>query len=447
MDSALADRLATSVDPKALAELRNNDRNPAVGRAIAGQFGAFLMQGLFQDASGDAIPMAGGTGGPAVSAMFASTMGRFAAAQDQLGLANTIYNSMTASHENAQGKPGAAAATPTTSASTPNSLESQSAFALTPYWQDGGHRPVGPVIRHVVVRSDAQTPSSTDAKTAATRSPAGTANAPLGTSRTAIPPKSSEASAPPETKAADPASGPTVQWRRMNISGWGQVLVPAKPASAGAPPATSSPDIGVARHRPEWTTGTVASSPANGDNEPTRPPTTATPASASNNSAIEHFSEEMAPALRQAAARLGVSPRILLAQAALETGWGRSVVGNNVFGVKAGGAWSGATVEARTQEVEGGHLIAQQGRFRSYSSVTQAVDDYVSLVSQSSRYRTALNAGNNVAAYANGLAAGGYATDPNYAAKLEQIADGPRMDDIVAALEEAAPGQLVSAHG
>ena len=90
MDSDMAARLAGSMDPKALGQLQNRNTDPNVARAVAGQFGAFLMQGMMQNADGRAMAVAGGTGGATVSAMFASAMGRFAMSGDKLGLADQI---------------------------------------------------------------------------------------------------------------------------------------------------------------------------------------------------------------------------------------------------------------------------------------------------------------------------------------------------------------------
>lgn len=153
------------------------------------------------------------------------------------------------------------------------------------------------------------------------------------------------------------------------------------------------------------------------------------------------FVNRLAPSLRQAAAQLGVSPRVLLAQAALETGWGRSVVGNNVFGVKAGSSWSGAVVTASTHEVSNGQNVARDATFRAYPSLAAAAQDYVALIADSGRYQHALGAGDDVAAYAKGLAAGGYATDGSYAAKLQAVAASPAMATALAAL--AAPASSV----
>ncbi|HTV89775.1 MAG TPA: glucosaminidase domain-containing protein, partial [Stellaceae bacterium] len=143
------------------------------------------------------------------------------------------------------------------------------------------------------------------------------------------------------------------------------------------------------------------------------------------------FAGRLGPLLDGAARQIGVSARVLLAQAALETGWGRSVVGNNVFGVKAGSTWSGSQVEAATHEVEGGRSVSQTASFRSYGSLEDAVRDFVSLVGGSSRYRAALGAGDNARNYAEGLIKGGYATDGDYPAKLAAVAASPAIEAAV----------------
>jgi flagellar protein FlgJ len=130
----------------------------------------------------------------------------------------------------------------------------------------------------------------------------------------------------------------------------------------------------------------------------------------------------LAPLLREAGSRLGVSPRLLLAQAALETGWGRSVVGNNIFGIKAGSSWTGPSVTAATHEYENGQRVAIRDAFRAYPSLEAAVHDFVALVSGSPRYRAALGAGDDAAGYARALLDGGWATDVDYVRKLETTA-------------------------
>ncbi len=137
---------------------------------------------------------------------------------------------------------------------------------------------------------------------------------------------------------------------------------------------------------------------------------------------IRSFARELRPMLIPAARQLGVSPRILLAHAALETGWGRSMVGNNLFGIKAGASWPGAQVSTATHEVENGERVSQVASFRAYPSLDASVQDYVALVAGSPRYQGLIGLGDDVAAYGRGLVESGYATDTLYQSKLEAIA-------------------------
>jgi peptidoglycan hydrolase FlgJ len=153
---------------------------------------------------------------------------------------------------------------------------------------------------------------------------------------------------------------------------------------------------------------------------------------------IAAFSQKLMPLLQKAGQQLGVSPKILLAQAAIETGWGRSVVGNNLFGIKAGSSWTGQKINAATHEYQNGEYVGITDAFRAYPSAEASVDDFVSLVSNSSRYRAVLGSGENVVAYAQGLMSGGWATDINYVHKLQSVATGPT---VAAAAASAPTGQ------
>jgi flagellar protein FlgJ len=142
------------------------------------------------------------------------------------------------------------------------------------------------------------------------------------------------------------------------------------------------------------------------------------------------FVQQVLPTIRQAAAALGVNPIGMLAQAALETGWGqrmpRTAAGNsslNLFGVKAGSEWSGARAVADTVEISGG--VAKQSRtaFRAYGSVQESVGDFARLLANSPRYREAIGAGGDARAYVQNIARAGYATDPDYANKLNEVLD------------------------
>ncbi|RJU11322.1 flagellar assembly peptidoglycan hydrolase FlgJ [Xanthomonas campestris] len=145
---------------------------------------------------------------------------------------------------------------------------------------------------------------------------------------------------------------------------------------------------------------------------------------------------------QKAARELGVDPRALVAQAALETGWGRRGIGNggdsnNLFGIKATG-WSGAKVTTGTHEYVNGVKTTETADFRAYGSAEESFADYVRLLKNNSRYQTALQAGTDIKGFARGLQQAGYATDPGYAAKIAAIANGPTIDRAVAAIGNAA---------
>lgn len=140
------------------------------------------------------------------------------------------------------------------------------------------------------------------------------------------------------------------------------------------------------------------------------------------------FLERIGPWARQAAQRLGVSPRTVMAHAALESGWGQRPVRDaqgqdslNLFGIKAQGGWQGASVDAQTTEYEDGQAVRQSQPFRQYTGLDATFADYVRLLSQSPRYQGALRTGDDVQAFAGALAQGGYATDPDYAQKLVRV--------------------------
>jgi peptidoglycan hydrolase FlgJ len=159
--------------------------------------------------------------------------------------------------------------------------------------------------------------------------------------------------------------------------------------------------------------GVSAPAPAGTETEPA---TTAQRAS---------FVRSLTPLAQAAGNSLGVAPDTLIAQAALETGWGRNVPADssgrsssNLFGIKATDSWRGASVQASTTEFDQGTPSSTQAAFRSYGSAAQSVGDYVSLLRGSSRYAGALDTGSDVQAFGSGLQRGGYATDPDYVNKL-----------------------------
>ncbi len=154
----------------------------------------------------------------------------------------------------------------------------------------------------------------------------------------------------------------------------------------------------------------------------------------------EAFVADLWPHAEQAAQRLGVDPRAIVAQAALETGWGQQIVqhpdgrsSHNLFGIKADGRWSGPQAGARTLEFRDGTLQREQASFRAYASPAESIADYAEFIATNPRYRDALTAG-DAARYLGELQQAGYATDPDYAAKIMRIFS---QDDFQAAVGAA----------
>ena len=142
----------------------------------------------------------------------------------------------------------------------------------------------------------------------------------------------------------------------------------------------------------------------------------------------KQFLASIKPWAEETADKLGVSPEVVAAHAALESGWGQQPLRkggadtNNLFGIKAGGNWRGAVADATTTEYEHGAMLKKTERFRSYPDAASAFRDYADLLSSNPRYQGALNTGADAHAFASGLARGGYATDPGYADKLSKLA-------------------------
>lgn len=140
-----------------------------------------------------------------------------------------------------------------------------------------------------------------------------------------------------------------------------------------------------------------------------------------------NFVNKLWPHAVDAAAELGVSPHVLLAQAALETGWGKHTLhgaeGNsfNLFNIKAGKSWKGDTVSVAATEFVNGKPVQQPASFRAYGSYSEAFADYARLLKTNPRYADALGQGGDAESFARGLQSGGYATDPQYAEKIMRV--------------------------
>jgi flagellar protein FlgJ len=143
------------------------------------------------------------------------------------------------------------------------------------------------------------------------------------------------------------------------------------------------------------------------------------------------FVDQVLPTIRNAAETLGLNPLAMLAQAALETGWGKRMARTadgapslNLFGIKADDTWNGARATANTVEYAGGVATLHHAAFRAYGSIEESVNDFANLLKGSPRYRHAAGAGQDAQAYIAGIGQSGYATDPEYANKLNEILHG-----------------------
>ena len=153
-------------------------------------------------------------------------------------------------------------------------------------------------------------------------------------------------------------------------------------------------------------------------------------------SSPKEFLESLWSFAKQAGEALKQNPKVILAQAALETGWGQFVASNrdgsnsfNLFGIKSGSAWTGAETEVSTLEYENGAPQRQLDSFRSYSSLADSFKDYVNLLTDNPRYEKAVSSTDDES-FVRGLQAGGYATDPNYADKILGILSNPVFDNL-----------------
>jgi flagellar protein FlgJ len=143
---------------------------------------------------------------------------------------------------------------------------------------------------------------------------------------------------------------------------------------------------------------------------------------------VREFLDKVGPHALAASRETGVPARFIVAQAALESGWGRSEIraadgspSYNLFGIKAGRGWSGNTVETATTEYVNGAMVKTAEKFRAYGSYAEAFQDYARLLRSNGRYSEALASGDDPFKFARGLQKGGYATDPRYAEKIARV--------------------------
>lgn len=143
------------------------------------------------------------------------------------------------------------------------------------------------------------------------------------------------------------------------------------------------------------------------------------------------FVEALMPLAEAVASDIGVDPKVLLAQAALETGWGKHLIqrgeggsSHNLFNIKADNRWNGDSVATMTLEFRDGVAQKERAAFRAYGSYEQSFRDYISFLKDSPRYQLALQSAADPYAYLSQLQQAGYATDPQYAQKITNILDG-----------------------
>ncbi|HEB86203.1 MAG TPA: flagellar assembly peptidoglycan hydrolase FlgJ [Gammaproteobacteria bacterium] len=151
-------------------------------------------------------------------------------------------------------------------------------------------------------------------------------------------------------------------------------------------------------------------------------------------SSPQDFVQKLMPLAQKAAGKLGVKPEVLLAQAALETGWGQHISrhtdgssSHNLFNIKAGAGWDGDRVAIRTLEYRHGLARHERAAFRAYDNYADSFSDYVDFLQSGPRYQSALKKVDNPQTFIRELHGAGYATDPDYANKIIDIMQRPML--------------------
>lgn len=152
----------------------------------------------------------------------------------------------------------------------------------------------------------------------------------------------------------------------------------------------------------------------------------------------EDFVETLRPYAEQVAEEYGMDAKAIIAQAAVETGWGKFVIHNadgesshNLFGIKANSQWEGEQAVVDTLEFNSGIPQKQKAAFRSYASLEEAVDDYGRFIVTQPRYQQAVEQASDAHSYTRELQSAGYATDPNYASKIMAVYHSDRLNGLM----------------
>lgn len=158
------------------------------------------------------------------------------------------------------------------------------------------------------------------------------------------------------------------------------------------------------------------------------------------------FIKDLWPEAVQVAKQLDIEPEVLIAQSALETGWGQKMIKDhqghnalNLFGIKAGDNWQGNRANVATLEYRDGIAQKEVAAFRAYESRADSMKDYVSFLTENPRYQRALQSSGDAENFAMELQNAGYATDPAYADKISAILN---RDSFVKTIEDLKLSQI-----
>ncbi|TMN95618.1 flagellar assembly peptidoglycan hydrolase FlgJ [Pseudoalteromonas sp. S558] len=153
----------------------------------------------------------------------------------------------------------------------------------------------------------------------------------------------------------------------------------------------------------------------------------------------EEFVSSVWEHAKTAAQKIDLNPAVMVAQAALETGWGKHIInksdGNssfNLFNIKSDKSWEGEKASKVTLEFEQGTAVKKQASFRAYDSIKESVNDFVDFLTQNPRYQDALQNTAKPTEFLDSLQKAGYATDPNYASKIKKVLNSDELKDIAA---------------
>ena len=156
----------------------------------------------------------------------------------------------------------------------------------------------------------------------------------------------------------------------------------------------------------------------------------------------DRFIADILPQAQAAADTLGISAHLLVAQSALETGWGKHTMkyadgrsSNNLFGIKTGPDWQGPSLQKTSLEFRDGILQSQVSSFRAYDTPAQSFADYVKFIHNNPRYQQALAQAGDDQAFIREIHSAGYATDPQYADKVLNILNGGILQRALAKLD------------